>query len=51
VFISEKESEEMGKRGHFERGGEVTPSLLNVPPPKVKPKIALSAKDYQLKCA
>ncbi len=31
VLISEKESEEEEKRGHFEGGGKRTPSLDNPP--------------------
>ena len=34
VLIFEKESEEKGKRGHFEGGGKRTPSLLNLAPTK-----------------
>jgi hypothetical protein len=32
VLIFEKESEERGKRGHFEGGGKTTNSLLNLAP-------------------
>ncbi len=32
VVISEKESEERGERGHFEKGGKRTPSPLNLAP-------------------
>ena len=32
MLIFEKESEERGKREHFEGGGKRTPSLLNLAP-------------------
>ena len=44
--ISEKKSEERGKRELLDGGGKRPPSLLNLPPTTVESRGALAIEDY-----